>query len=39
VLHSEAQGIQLSGLMLAMLYEVKVKQGNLKNPTDVALLN
>jgi hypothetical protein len=39
VLHNEAQGVQLSGLMLAMLYEVQVKKGNLKNPRDVALLN
>jgi hypothetical protein len=39
VLHHEAQGVQLAGLMLAMLYEVQIKKGNLTNPRDVALLN
>jgi hypothetical protein len=39
VLHNEAQGVQLAGLTLARLYEIQVKQGNLNNPRDVALVN
>jgi hypothetical protein len=37
VLHNEAQGVQLAGLMLAMLYEKQIKKGNLDNPRDVRL--